>query len=119
MRNELTVGLAASAGLAPVEWRVSDAPVAYADALAVMDARTAGIAAGREGELVWLIEHPPLYTAGTGAKMNDVIDARFPVFEAGRGGQRTYHGPGQRVAYVMLDLKRRGPDVRRFRSSIT
>jgi lipoyl(octanoyl) transferase len=114
MRNELTVGLAAPAGLAPVEWRVSDAPVGYEDALAVMDARAAGIAAGRESELVWLIEHPPLYTAGTSANVQDVRDVHFPVFQAGRGGQLTYHGPGQRVAYVMLDLKRRGPDVRRF-----
>ena len=114
MRNELTVGLAAPAGLAPVEWRVSEAPVGYADAVAFMEARAAAIAAGSDRELVWLIEHPPLYTAGTSANMQDVIDARFPVFEAGRGGQLTYHGPGQRVAYVMLDLKLRGPDVRRF-----
>ncbi len=98
----------------PVEWRVSDALVPYETALAEMDARAAAIAAGREAELVWLIEHPPLYTAGTSANVRDVIDVRFPVFEAGRGGQLTYHGPGQRVAYVMLDLKRRGPDVRRF-----
>ena len=104
----------AHGAMAPVEWRVSAAPVGYDDALAVMDARVAGIAAGREAELVWLIEHPPLYTAGTSANMSDVRDARFPVFETGRGGQVTYHGPGQRVAYVMLDLKRRGPDVRRF-----
>ena len=102
----------------PVEWRVSDAPVAYEAALAVMQARAAAIAAGREPELVWLLEHPPLYTAGTSANPADVIDARFPVFEAGRGGQMTYHGPGQRVAYVMLDLKRRGPDVRRFVASL-
>jgi len=74
----------------------------------------AEIAAGRANELVWLLEHPPLYTAGTSADRADVIDARFPVYESGRGGQMTYHGPGQRVAYVMLDLKRRGPDVRRF-----
>jgi lipoyl(octanoyl) transferase len=114
MRNELTVGLAAPAGSAPVEWRVSDTPVAYDEALAVMDARAAAIAAGSDRELVWLIEHPPLYTAGTSANMQDVVDARFPVFVAGRGGQLTYHGPGQRVVYVMLDLKRRGPDVRRF-----
>ncbi|MBI3702352.1 MAG: lipoyl(octanoyl) transferase LipB [Rhizobiales bacterium] len=114
MRNELTVGLAAPAGLAPVEWRVSAAPVGYEDALAFMDARAAAIAGGHAPELVWLIEHPPLYTAGTSADMRDLIDARFPVFEAGRGGQLTYHGPGQRVAYVMLDLTRRGPDVRRF-----
>lgn len=114
MRNDLTVGLAAPAGSAGVEWRVSDQQVDYATAMAVMDARAAAIAAGREPELVWLIEHPPLYTAGTSADAKDVIDARFPVFEAGRGGQLTYHGPGQRVAYVMLDLKRRGPDVRKF-----
>jgi lipoyl(octanoyl) transferase len=118
MRNELTVGLPAPAGSAGVEWRVGDALVAYMDALAVMEARAAAIAAGREPELVWLIEHPPLYTAGTSAKREDVIDARFPVFESGRGGQLTYHGPGQRVAYVMLDLKRRGPDVRRFVASL-
>jgi len=79
-----------------------------------MEARAAGIAAGRAAELVWLLEHPPLYTAGTSANSADVIDARFPVHASGRGGQMTYHGPGQRVAYVMLDLKRRGPDVRRF-----
>jgi lipoyl(octanoyl) transferase len=100
--------------MAPVEWRVSAAPVGYEEAVAFMDARAAAIAAGNAPELVWLLEHPPLYTAGTGANMRDVIDARFPVFEAGRGGQLTYHGPSQRVAYAMLDLKRRGPDVRRF-----
>lgn len=101
-------------GLAPAEWRVSDSLVPYEAALAVMQARAAAIAAAREPELVWLLEHPPLYTAGTSAKPDELIEARFPVFEAGRGGQMTYHGPGQRVAYVMLDLKRRGPDVRRF-----
>ena len=79
-----------------------------------MEARAAGIAAGTAAELVWLLEHPPLYTAGTSANPADVIEARFPVHDSGRGGQLTYHGPGQRVAYVMLDLKRRGPDVRRF-----
>jgi lipoyl(octanoyl) transferase len=79
-----------------------------------MEARAADIAAGRAPELVWLVEHPPLYTAGTSARGEDVLEARFPVFESGRGGQLTYHGPGQRVAYVMLDLKRRGPDVRRY-----
>ncbi len=113
-RDELTVGLPAPADAAPVEWLISDRPVAYAEALAAMDARAAAIAAGSAPELVWLLEHPPLYTAGTSANRADVIDARFPVFEAGRGGQMTYHGPGQRVAYTMLDLKRRGPDVRRF-----
>jgi lipoyl(octanoyl) transferase len=79
-----------------------------------MDARTAAIADGNARELIWLIEHPPLYTAGTSAKPGDLIAERFPVHAAGRGGQFTYHGPGQRVAYVMLDLKRRGPDLRRF-----
>ena len=79
-----------------------------------MEARAAEIAAGRANELVWLLEHPPLYTAGTSANPADVIDARFPLYASGRGGQMTYHGPGQRVAYVMLDLKRRGPDVRQF-----
>ncbi len=89
-------------------------PVPYEAAVAFMQARAAAIAAGRERELVWLIEHPPLYTAGTSAEPEQLIEARFPVFESGRGGQMTYHGPGQRVAYVMLDLKRRGPDVRRY-----
>jgi len=101
-------------GMAPVEWRVSDSLVPYDDALATMEERVAAIAEGRARELVWLLEHPPLYTAGTSAKDGDLIDARFPVHDAGRGGQFTYHGPGQRVAYVMLDLKRRAPDVRRF-----
>jgi lipoyl(octanoyl) transferase len=104
----------APAESAAVEWRVSEGLVPYPDALAFMDARVADIAAGRAPELVWLIEHPPLYTAGTSAHGEDVLDARFPVFDAGRGGQMTYHGPGQRVAYVMLDLKRRGPDLRKF-----
>src|SRR5450759_3390041 len=113
-RNELTVGLPATAGSAPVEWRVSDTLIGYEAAVAFMEARAAGVAAGREPELIWLIQHPPLYTAGTSARREDVVDARFPLFESGRGGQMTYHGPGQRVAYVMLDLKRRGPDVRRF-----
>jgi lipoyl(octanoyl) transferase len=97
-----------------VEWRISEEPVAYDTALAVMNARAAAVAAGAAKELVWLIEHPPLYTAGTSAKDSELIEARFPVHTAGRGGQFTYHGPGQRVAYVMLDLKRREPDVRRF-----
>jgi lipoyl(octanoyl) transferase len=114
MRDDMALGLPQAAGSAAVEWRVSDSLVPYDDALAFMDARAAAIAAGHEPELVWLIEHPPLYTAGTSADPKDIVDARFPVFEAGRGGQMTYHGPGQRVAYVMLDLKRRGPDVRKF-----
>ena len=113
-RNKLEIGLQAPIPSAPVEWRVSDSVVSYDAAVAAMEARAAGIAAGRAPELVWLLEHPPLYSAGTSANPADVIEARFPVYESGRGGQLTYHGPGQRVAYVMLDLKRRGPDVRRF-----
>ena len=118
MRDELKLGLWPPSGSPPVAWRVSDERVAYEDAVRFMQARAAAIAAGTEPELVWLIEHPPLYTAGTSAKPAEVIDARFPVFESGRGGQMTYHGPGQRVAYVMLDLRRRGPDVRRFVASL-
>lgn len=98
-----------------VDWLVSDALVDYEIALRVMEARAAAIAAGTAAELVWLLEHPPLYTAGTSAKPEDLLaPERFPVFAAGRGGQYTYHGPGQRIAYVMLDVKRRGGDVRRF-----
>jgi lipoyl(octanoyl) transferase len=101
-------------GSPPVEWQVSDRLVDYDVALARMTARAAAIARGEEPELVWLLEHPPLYTAGTSAQAQQLIEARFPVHTAGRGGQFTYHGPGQRVGYVMLDLKRRVPDVRRF-----
>ena len=98
-----------------VEWIHSTRPVAYQDALAAMEDRVAAIAAGRAAEAVWLLEHPPLYTAGTSADPADLVDPdRFPVFRAGRGGQYTYHGPGQRVAYVMLDLNARGRDVRKF-----
>jgi lipoyl(octanoyl) transferase len=114
VRNELRFGLPAPAGFAPVEWRISDAPVGYESAVAEMETRARAIADGAAPELVWLLEHPPLYTAGTSAQANEVVDPRFPVFATGRGGQTTYHGPGQRIAYVMLDLKRRGPDVRRF-----
>jgi lipoyl(octanoyl) transferase len=113
-RNTLVIGLPAPPGSLPPEWRISDSPVPYEEAVAAMEARAAGIAAGTAAELVWLLEHPPLYTAGTSANPADVIEARFPVHDSGRGGQLTYHGPGQRVVYVMLDLKRRGPDVRRF-----
>ena len=101
-------------GHAPVAWRIGTNPVAYADALAAMEARVGAIAAGQAPELVWLLEHPPLYTAGTSAKPADLVEARFPVHAVGRGGQFTYHGPGQRVVYVMLDLRRRGADIRRF-----
>lgn len=96
-------------------WAVSAGLVDYATALAVMEQRSAAIAAGEASELVWLLQHPPLYTAGTSAKPSDLVaPERFPVFVAGRGGQYTYHGPGQRVAYVMLDLDKRGRDVRAF-----
>jgi len=98
----------------PVEWRVSDSVVPYPDAVAEMEMRAAEIAAGRASEMVWLLEHPPLYTSGTSGRTEDLLDPRFPLFTAGRGGQLTYHGPGQRVAYVMLDLKRRRPDVRAY-----
>jgi lipoyl(octanoyl) transferase len=109
---DLTVFAASSGG--DVEWRISDAPVDYLEAVAAMEARAAAIAAGEACELVWLLEHPPLYTSGTSGKAHDLLDARFPLFETGRGGQVTYHGPGQRVAYVLLDLKRRRPDVRAY-----
>jgi lipoyl(octanoyl) transferase len=98
-----------------IAWRISDAHVLYPAAVAEMEARVAAIAVGRESELVWLLEHPPLYTAGTSAKDEDLLTPnRFPVFATGRGGQFTYHGPGQRVGYVMIDLRKRGNDVRRF-----
>jgi lipoyl(octanoyl) transferase len=97
-----------------VEWRISDRPVPYPDSVAEMEARVADIAAGHADELVWLLEHPPLYTSGTSGKAGDLLEARFPMFQTGRGGQVTYHGPGQRVAYVMLDLKQRRPDVRAY-----
>jgi lipoyl(octanoyl) transferase len=106
--------LFAPPGSPPVEWLVSPGLTAYGDALNAMEARAEAIAAGEAAERVWLLEHPPLYTAGTSAKSEDLIEARFPVFRAGRGGQFTYHGPGQRVAYVMLDLRRRRPDVRAY-----
>ena len=98
-----------------VEWRSSDRLVPYPEALAFMEARVAAIRERGAPELVWLLEHPPLYTAGTSARAQDLlVTDRFPVYEAGRGGQFTYHGPGQRVAYVMLDLKRRRPDLRDY-----
>jgi len=99
----------------PLEWRIAEGQVPYPDAVAAMEARVAAIHAGAAPELVWLVEHPPLYTAGTSARPEDLlVRDRFPVFETGRGGQFTYHGPGQRVAYVMLDLKRRGADLRAY-----
>lgn len=97
-----------------VEWQVSDAPVPYLEAVAAMESRAAAIAAGEARELVWLLEHPPLYTSGTSGQPGDLLDPRFPLFTTGRGGQLTYHGPGQRIAYAMLDLNRRRPDVRAY-----
>lgn len=106
---------AAKASADGVEWITAAAPVAYLEAVAAMEERVAAIRAGRAPERVWLVEHPPLYTAGTGARPADLLDPdRFPVHATGRGGQYTYHGPGQRVAYVMLDLKRRGGDLRAY-----
>ena len=108
-------GLARSDPAVPdLEWRVEPGLTAYPDAVAFMEARAVTIADGHAPELVWLVEHPPIYTAGTSANDRDLLDARFPVFKTGRGGQFTYHGPGQRVGYVMLDLKRHGNDVRGF-----
>jgi lipoyl(octanoyl) transferase len=102
-----------------VEWCISDGLTDYDAAVAVMEARAGAIAEGRADEMIWLLEHPPLYTAGTSANPADLVDPdRFPVFETRRGGQYTYHGPGQRVAYVMLDLNQRGRDVRAFVKSL-
>jgi lipoyl(octanoyl) transferase len=103
---------------AAVEWRVAEARVPYPEAVKAMEARAAAIAANEAPELVWLLEHPPLYTSGTSGRAEDLLEARFPLFQTGRGGQVTYHGPGQRVAYVMLDLKRRQPDVRAYVASL-
>jgi len=112
--TNLTDGLRRADGR-PVEWIIAPAPVDYPEALATMRARAAAIAAGEAAEAVWLVEHPPLYTAGTSAIESDLLQPqRFPVYDAGRGGQYTYHGPGQRVAYVMLDLRERGRDVHRL-----
>ena len=117
VRSGLAGGMTA-AGLRPTEWAVSGVPVGYADAVAAMEARVAAIADGAAPELIWLLEHPALYTSGTSARAADLLEARFPVHTSGRGGQLTYHGPGQRVAYAMLDLKRRVPDVRRYVASL-
>jgi len=114
VRDRLDVGLLPTLELAPVEWRLSEGFIAYEEALATMEQRAAAVANGTAAELAWLLEHPPLYTAGTSAQPSDLIEARFPVHHTGRGGQFTYHGPGQRVAYLMLDLRQRGTDVRRY-----
>jgi lipoyl(octanoyl) transferase len=100
--------------LPPPEWRVSPGLTSYAEALAAIEARAAAVSRGEASELIWLLEHPPVYTAGTSARADDLLDPRFPVIAAGRGGQYTYHGPGQRVGYLVLDLNARGRDVRCF-----
>jgi lipoyl(octanoyl) transferase len=115
LRQNLAETFLPVAGSAPVEWAISDGLVPYEEAVARMEARAAAIASGEAAERVWLLEHPPLYTAGTSARDEDLVDAtRLPVHRTGRGGQFTYHGPGQRVAYAMLDLNRRTPDLRRY-----
>jgi lipoyl(octanoyl) transferase len=114
LRSAPRASLRAIHGAPPVEWVLSSGLTQYADALVEMEARADAIARGDAAERVWLVEHPPLYTAGASAKDQDLLDARFPVHRVGRGGQFTYHGPGQRIAYVMLDLKRRRPDLRAY-----
>ncbi len=99
---------------APIGWKISPGQVAYPEAVRAMEDRVERIVRGEAAECVWLLEHPPIYTAGTSANCKDLIDSRFPVFQTGRGGQYTYHGPGQRVAYVMLNLKTRRADVRAY-----
>ena len=112
LRDNIHLSLASTD---PVTWDISEGLVPYPEAMAMMDAHVEAISKGTEPERIWLLEHPPLYTAGTSAHEEDLVEReRFPVFKTGRGGQYTYHGPGQRVAYVMLDLKRRGGDVRAF-----
>lgn len=114
-RSEIENQMLPLPGSAPVRWRIADGLVDYGDAVAVMEREATSIAEGKADELVWLVEHPPLYTAGTSAEDKDLLaPARFPVHKTGRGGEYTYHGPGQRVVYVMLDLKRRRQDVRAF-----
>jgi lipoyl(octanoyl) transferase len=101
-----------------IEWRVEPAPVPYAEAVATMEARATAVAAGEARELIWLLEHPPVYTGGTSADPAELLDPRFPVVRTGRGGRYTYHGPGQRIGYVVLDLNKRGRDVRHFVHSL-
>jgi lipoyl(octanoyl) transferase len=114
-RTEISTSMLPVDGTPPVRWRIARTPVDYDEALATMEREVAAIADGKAPELVWLLEHPPLYTAGTSADEKDlVMPGRFPVHATGRGGEYTYHGPGQRVGYVMLDLKKRKQDVRAF-----
>jgi lipoyl(octanoyl) transferase len=117
-RDERKPGFPAHPGGRPIAWRVEAAPVPYEHALTVMTARAAAVAEGTADELAWLLEHPPLYTAGTSAREQAPLDTRFPLHRVGRGGQLTYHGPGQRIVYAVIDLKRRAPDVRRYATSL-
>ncbi|MDE1155798.1 MAG: lipoyl(octanoyl) transferase LipB [Acidobacteriaceae bacterium] len=115
LRTDIEISMRPAQGSPPIRWRVAQGLVPYEEAVATMEREVAAIAEGDSDELIWLVEHPPLYTAGTSANSADLIQPdRFPVFQTGRGGEYTYHGPGQRVAYVMLDLKRRRQDVRAF-----
>jgi lipoyl(octanoyl) transferase len=113
-RDDLAFDFRAASGSPPVEWMIAEGPTDYAAAVAEMEIRADAIAAGEARERVWLVEHPPLYTSGTSGRDADLHAPRFPVHRTGRGGQATYHGPGQRVAYIMLDLRRRRQDVRAF-----
>ncbi|WP_340162311.1 lipoyl(octanoyl) transferase LipB [uncultured Hoeflea sp.] len=118
-RDTLETRFFAQVGSPPIRWRISDGLTPYPDAVAQMEAEAERIAAGEADELIWLVEHPPMYTAGTSARAEDLVEPdRFEVHATGRGGEYTYHGPGQRVAYVMLDLKRRRQDVRAFVSAM-
>jgi len=117
-RDQLNFGMRPAEDGPRPQWTVREGLLPYEDAVAAMEARAAAIADGRAPEWVWLVEHPPLYTSGTSARAGDLIAPRFPLHTTGRGGQLTYHGPGQRVAYAMLDLKRRAPDVRRYVASL-
>ena len=115
LRPSISEGMGASMDRDGIEWRVSEGLVAYADALAEMEERAGGVREGKASELVWLLEHPPLFTSGTSADPAELFNPMgFPVFEAGRGGRYTYHGPGQRVVYLVLDLEKRGKDIRNF-----
>jgi lipoyl(octanoyl) transferase len=100
--------------LQQIEWRVSESQVPYPEALAEMEARHAAILAGEKPDMIWFLEHPPLYTAGTSSDPSELLSSEFPVYQTGRGGRHTYHGPGQRVGYLMLDLKKRNKDIRAF-----
>ena len=118
-RSDITTSMLPSPGSPPVRWRISDQPFGYEDAVAEMEREATLIADGQADELVWLVEHPPLYTAGTSADPKDLLaPQKFPVHQTGRGGEYTYHGPGQRVVYILLDLKRRRQDVRAFVSAL-